>query len=472
MKKKISLYSLTLTAIFMALFSQSCNDKSPDLDFSDITGKAGNAAQCANLSQSERYGTAFYDLLTYDFGYFEPEDHLPADIKDVYMWAYNGLETMMEGWSFTQKVNYLQQNNFITSIVAQNFLDLETTFENGFVSTPDFSAIISNIQGLTSSKLADVSLSCTDKRNIVAINSIAENYIRFLGDRYGSAAGMGSTQISVRGDCGFWKTLGCLGSSMLDGFLIGSGALAFTVPVDGIQLELEDWDVALSTVIAAISTTAPVVIAVGAFFGTAIGLVSGVLNLDDCCPGHLDCRAVIGVAIRFDAGCDPIGNYKTWGFGNDDVSLNWANNGGTPASVSTLTSNPRTAITQTNPNSPVTTIIASVCSDGSTDPSIPFVRNLSNMVGGIVNVNLLGPDEIYPGETYLYNGYGVLWNPNYTTKWFVSYNGTLINQTKNDTYVQWDEEMEEGWVELEVTNTCSGQKVVIHVNVTGDGPIP
>lgn len=180
----------------------------------------------------------------------------------------------------------------------------------------------------------------------------------------------------------------------------------------------------------------------GAAIGAAIGVVQGLIvafDSDQCCPDELSCHRVLGVSLKF-TDCNHIAEYTAFGFGADDVTLGWANSGGTPTTATTPTSAPRLTITQTSPSIPVSTGISSVCSNGTINvPPAPFIRNLADLVKDVYGVGILGP-TITSGEeetprTYFASGivparYEVL-------TWFAT-NGEVVQSNAANAKILWD----------------------------------
>jgi hypothetical protein len=215
----------------------------------------------------------------------------------------------------------------------------------------------------------------------------------------------------------------------------------------------------------------PLVQVPAAIIGGLIGALVGLFE----CPCDLDCFAVVGLSLKF-SDCNPTAEYTVWGFGRDDESLSLDVSGGSVSSfLIPVIDGMRSAtftVTQDNPDVPVSTTITSNCSDGQTNVSQEFIRNLFVLARSVQGVSLAGPDQIAPGFTYTYHGFGLLNNPNYTTRWFVN-GGTIINSSNGEATVQWSSNLQNAWIQMEVTNNCSGgQTQVFTLQITGDGPIP
>ena len=186
---------------------------------------------------------------------------------------------------------------------------------------------------------------------------------------------------------------------------------------------------------------------------------------------ELECSAVTSVSLQFIDGCNPTARYTAYGFGVDDTTLGWVNVNGTPTTAVTPVATPRLDITQVNTAGNVRTRITSTCSDGSTNTSNNFFRNLDEIVNDVYGVSFHGPDQIFPTETYYYYVFGNFANSNYTTEWFVN-GGVVSNSTNNSVQITWNAGLTNGWVQAQVTNNCSGNYELFTINVTGDGPIP
>lgn len=398
-----------------------------------------------NYDQLTTIRTTINDQLKHQLAFIDPYEYVPANQRAVFQQKMEEELAAFQGVQLSEiLVTYVQQE-IISPAFSAAYSDLMDAHQNDG-NARGFTLANQRLDRQMAAIKENPSLTIVEKKQLVTMAAVfqgANQYFLDIGfqlpDNEASLA---------RGWCSWKESWNCITEYTGGGMLVGLGVGIGMGPGGGVAF------------------------GVGTAAGFTLGLIQVIRGENGPCCESLDCNLVLGVSLRFDD-CTPTATYLAYGFGADNTTLNWINTGGTPTSATTPTSNPRVVITQDNPAVAVNTDIVAVCVDGSTEANtLSFSRNLATLVKSVSGVNLLGPDQIYPGETYTYTGYGISANSNYSSQWFVD-GGTMISSTYNSVTVRWDDDLSDGRLQLQVTNNCpGGEQQVFTITVSGDGPIP
>lgn len=461
--KHFSIFSkkLFITYIFALILAPS----SCTLD-STIIPPISSTVDACEFEQYSQYGKFFYEHLKFNLVNDAPEKLLPVVYQSTFMHIYDSLTTAMAGLDFVQKLNHFNEGGLISNNLYLFYTQLDSLLTKVGSEALSYEQVQVGIQQLAASKKADSNYLCIEKSYIVGISSILSNYMTYLNEVGWLENNLqpAASPVNFR-SCSFLEIFECtiIGSGgFLGGALLGAvaGALAgigINIGIDIIGLEINQDTSFIGAVI----------------IGAIVGSVYGMLNaLHGCCNTDVECKPVLGVSLAFSS-CNPTATYKAFGFGIDDISLVWANVGGTPAASTMTTSIPSLTITQTASTTPITTGIISVCSNSSTNISPSFVRNLSSIASQILGVTLHGNTEIpreEVGETFTY--YLAGFNPNrYVVDTWGAWHGTIVNSSNDSVDIIWDDIETKGEVFVRIKNICPNgetKSYVLKVNI-GNG---
>lgn len=403
-----------------------------------------------------------YEQVKYNLAYLDPFSFVPEDKREVFEEAFNLQFEELKSLGHERALALFQERGFVSEAYAEELTQSLNTIQRSIRGGDyiDFVSVLTTIDQESKGIKNNLALTLEERKVAVSKLSVLEGVVQYFSEIYPSGT-TSDNSIELR-SCSFGERLFCIVEGTLTGLFLG----------------------AVATLIDNLDTATPIppgpgqIIAIafdggtGLLFGGAIaGFIYGAIR-GNCCEPDLECFMIEGVSLQF-SDCAFAALYTAFGFGKDDVALNWRNDGGTPSEATTTTARPRLLITQ-EANAPfVETIITSVCSDGKVSEPFEISRNLDQLSKDVTGVFLVGPDQIYPGETYNYTGLGINSRSGaYTVRWFVN-GGTVVSTTNSDALIQWNQGISNGWVQMQVYNTCTGGiSKVFTINVTGDGPIP
>lgn len=400
-----------------------------------------------------------YNQVKYDYAYMDPLSFLPEEHRRLFEEAFNLNIEEFKALGYERALDLLQERGVISNAygdqLTQSIRSIEQSNTGGGYNI-DFDAVFAAIQAESEAMKTNFALSLEERKLGVLQLSLYEGIAKYFSEVYPNG-NLDNEGIQFR-SCTFWERYWCISQGFFYGVLagvavaVGTGAAVVTAPVTA-------------------GTTAAIIgaetfIVVGALLGSAVGAIV------DCCEPEYECYFIEGVSTRFSS-CEPVAEYTAFGFGDQAEELSWNNVNGIPMSVITPVANPRTTITQINSNIAVETRVTTVCDDGTeVATNRAFTLDLFQRSRSISNFYLSGQDQIYPGETYLYTGIGGGVEVNYDIRWFVN-GGVVLSTGNRNATIRWNEGIEDGWVQMEVRNRCSGGEFrLFTLNVTGDGPIP
>ena len=422
----------------LVLFFMSC-EKDPD-----VYG-ASEVAPYDNYDELATIRTTIYEQMKYQLAFIDPYELVPENQRATFQQKYEEDLAVFQGMQLAAILDVYVQQGIISPAFSDVYTKLMVAYQDDG-NASDFAFANQRLDRELAAIKKHPLLTTAEKKQLTTMAAVFQG-----ANQYFLNAGFllpDSEASQARGGCSWKESWGCIkeytGTGMLVGFSVGIGM----GPGGGVAF------------------------GVGTAAGFTIGLIQVIRGENGTCCESPDCNLVLGVSLRFDD-CNPTATYLAYGFGADNTTLDWTNAGGTPLSATTPTSDPRLVINQDNPTVAVNTDIVAICVDGSTEANtLSFSRNLAELVKSVSGVNLLGPNQIYPGETYTYTGYGISANSNYTSQWFVN-GGTILASSINSATVRWDNDLSEGRLQLQVANNCpGGEQRVFTLNVSGDGPIP
>jgi hypothetical protein len=421
----------------LVLFFMSC-EKDPDsYDALELTAYD-------NYDQLTTIRTTINEQLKHQLAFIDPYEYLPANQRTVFQQKMEEDLATFQGMQLSEILRTYVQQEVISPAFSAAYTDLMAAYQDDGNAT-NFAFANQRLDRELASIKENASLTTVEKKQLATMGAVfqgANQYFLDIGFQ------LPDNEASLARGCSWKESWGCIKEYTGGGMLVGFGVGIGMGPGGGVAF------------------------GVGTAAGFTLGLIQVIRGENGPCCESLDCNLVLGVSLRFED-CTATATYLAYGFGADNTTLDWANTGGTPASATTPTSNPRVVVTQNNPAVAVNTDIVAICVDGSTEANtLSFSRNLAELVRSVSGVNLLGPDQIYPGETYTYTGYGISANSNYSSQWFVN-GGTMISSSYNSATVRWDDNLNDGGLQLQVANNCpGGEQKVFTITVSGDGPIP
>lgn len=422
----------------LVLFFMSC-EKDPDGSYALALTTYDNYDELMTIR------TAITEQLKHQLAFIDPYAFVSENQRAEFKQKMETEMAAFQGVQLSEILRTYVQQEVISPSFSAAYSKLMDAYQNDG-STRDFAFANARLERELTNIKENPLLTIVEKKQLVTMGAVfqgANQYFLDIGFQ------LPDDEASLaRGGCSWKESWNCITEYTGGGMLVGLGVGIGMGPGGGVAF------------------------GVGTAAGFTLGVIQVIRGENGPCCESLDCNLVLGVSLRFDD-CSPTATYQAYGFGADNTTLNWANTGGTPATATTPTSNPRLVITQDDPAVAVSTDIVAVCVDGTTEANnLSFTRNLAALVRSVSGVSLLGPDQIYPGETYTYTGYGISANSNYTSQWFVD-GGTIIASSINSATVRWDNDLSEGRLQLQVTNNCpGGEQAVFTISVSGDGPIP
>jgi hypothetical protein len=422
----------------LLFFFMSC-EKDPDGSYALALTAYDNYDQLTTIQ------TTINEQLKNQLAFIDPYEYVPENQRTVFQQKMEAELAAFQGVQLSEILRTYVQQEIISPAFSAAYTDLMAAYQNDG-NTRAFTLANQRLDRELATIKENPSLTTVEKKQLITMGAVfqgANQYFLDIGFQLPD-----SEASLARGGCSWRESWNCITEYTGGGMLVGLGVGIGMGPGGSLAF------------------------GVGTAAGFTLGLIQVIRGENGPCCESLDCNLVLGVSLRFDD-CSPTATYLAYGFGADNTTLNWSNNGGTPASATTPTSDPRVVVTQNNPAVAVTTNIVAVCVDGSTEANtLSFTRNLAELVRSVSGVNLLGPDQIYPGETYTYTGYGISANSNYTSQWFIN-GGTILSSSNNSATVRWDDDLGEGRLQLQVVNNCpGGEQKVFTIMVSGDGPIP
>ncbi|WP_020536556.1 hypothetical protein [Lewinella cohaerens] len=419
----------------LMLFFMSC-EKDPD------SYGAPEAVAYDNYSELTAIRTTIYEQMKYQLAFIDPYELVPENERATFQQKFEEDLAAFQGMQLSAILDIYVQQEIISPTFSEVYTKLMAAYQDD-ANASNFAFANQRIDRELAIIKKHPSLTTAEKKQLTTMAAVFQGANQYFLD-----TGFQLPDSQARGGCNWRESWGCIKEYTGTGMLVGFGVGIGMGPGGGVAF------------------------GVGTAAGFTIGLIQVIRGENGPCCESPDCNLVLGVSLRFDD-CNPTATYLAYGFGADNTTLDWTNTGGTPASATTPTSDPRLAITQDNPTVAVNTDIVAVCVDGTTEANtLSFSRNLAELVKSVSGVNLLGPDQIYPGETYTYTGYGISANSNYNSQWFVD-GGTIVTSSYNSATVRWDNDLSEGRLQLQVGNNCpDGEQRVFTLNVSGDGPIP
>lgn len=460
--KSLNLVKRFLTGFIILISFNACNEDSEAL-YRDNSNQA--KSEYTHWEQID-FSNFVYEQLKYNAAYFKTETLLPQSIHDEYMNMFNALQLEVNNMDFQDAILHLQKKGAFSRNLAKAFIDSQRLFDTYYYdsSIPKLSLVRIQINKRIEFLKKSTLLTIEEKKTAVAHLSVIKGILQYFEELFTVNQSITNYEgVNLRG-CSVWDRLRCI---IVSAGLGIAGGITIGAIIGG--------DIGSASEI-------PGGAEVGSFLGGIIGgtiggIIGGIVGIfiNTCCTPDFECFAVVGISLKF-FNCSSEAEYTTWGFGRDDVTLIWENEGGIPATATTPVIDLRSAkliISQELPNTPVRTTITSVCSNQQTNAPVgPFVRDLHTLAKSVQGVELAGEDQVAPGFTYSYFGFGLSNNPNYTTQWFVN-EGTILSSSNEAVTIQWNSELTNAWVQMRVTNNCpGGQTSIFTLNMTGDGSIP
>lgn len=420
-------------------------------------------AVCDNYDQYETLDVFIYEQLQYRFDYPDPFAFIPEAQRTDFIHKFDSLKNQVDLLGFQNVLTSLETEGDISPEMNNSILELYDYIDQStFDSQSSFDVVSQGIQNKIAIKKSDSSISCYDRKAIVAYYSYMKGVVDYFGDSY-SLSPVSINQALVR-DCSFWDNFKCFMTQIA----INAGAGALILGLIGVGIAGPGGGI--------------VGVATGAVIGTLVGIIEGIQAIQNgpggpCCPSELDCTPIKGVSIKL-LNCSGEAEYTAWGFGNDISSLFWTNTFGTPISATTASSSPRLSIVQDVPSTAVETTITAICSEGTIFPNgITYVNNLEALSKSITGIHLTGPDQVVGTQTDYYNLIGMFpfTNSNFISNISVTWSvtgGTIINTDQSHMAVTWFPGFAGGTVTATVTNTCpGGETKTFVIDVTTGGPI-
>lgn len=449
----MNIFSLKPNWVLLLVFSMGVFMPSCQKDADPSYGRVKIKDYWQQYDQSQ----VMYDLIKYDMAYVDPYSLFPEEYRAAFKVRHLELLEEFEGRNYGEVLDVLSARGQISAGFAMVMRDATAKmeaalFSSGLMETVGvLDAEVDRIQ-----KMKEISLD--DKEAATLILTMMKGTCLYYGEVYGTSlsafnAGGG---VGFRG-CSIRERVWCI---LING-AAGAGAGFLTAVIMSAHLSPDD-PLVFAGLVATLAGPAAIV-------GAAVGAVVGVFSQACCTPDPLNCFAVDGVSLRF-ASCGAAAEYRVWGFGSDDTSLNWINNGGTPAAATTSVMGMMSAtlnISQDAPNIAVDTELTSVCADGTLNTT-EFTRNLQIESSAVNGISLVGPTRVSPGVPYVYNGFRLTNRPNYSVQWFVN-GGSIVDSFGGQATVQWDAGTTGKWLQMQVTNTCpGGQMALFTLQVTTD----
>jgi hypothetical protein len=421
----------------LLMFFMSC-EKDPNYDALELTAYD-------NYDQLTTIRTTINEQLKHQLAFIDPYEYVPESQRTAFQQKMEADLAAFQGMQLAEILRTYVQQEIISPAFSTAYTDLMAAYQNDG-NARAFTFANQQLDRELAAIKGNPLLTTVEKKQLITMGAVfqgANQYFLDIGFELPD-----SDASLARGGCSWKESWSCITEYTGGGMLVGLGVGIGMGPGGGVAF------------------------GVGTAAGFTLGLIQVIRGDNGPCCESPDCNLILGVSLRFDD-CNPTATYLAYGFGADNTTLNWSNTGGTPASATTPTSNPRLVITQNNPVIAVSTDIVAVCVDGTTEANtLSFTRNLAELVKSVSGVSLLGPDQIHPGETYTYTGYGISANSNYASQWFIN-GGTIISSSINSATVRWDDNLVEGRLQLQVANSCpGGAQEVFTILVSGDGPIP